>query len=162
MSCPPSPPDGRHYPLFVYGTLRRTQENFTLLRGYVMEAQPAAITGYALYHVNGCPIIVPGDHTVFGELLRFKPAVYTRVLAQLDDLERSAGRPAAGELHRALSVVQTGAEDTMAWLYRADGMPPGADAILIPHGDWVKHQLGRITNTRLNRYIDNEIQKGMR
>lgn len=158
----PGNSSGDQVPLFVYGTLRRTQENYTLLRGYTLDERPAWIDGHTLYAINTYPVVAIGEHTVYGELIRLNPNVCDRVLGRLDAFERSASRPNAGALHRRLVRAQTATGHEWAWLYRAEDTRLIASGRIVPSGDWISHQLGRIAATRLHRYIDTEIQKGMR
>lgn len=158
----PSLLPGDEYPLFVYGTLRRSQENYTLLRGYTLDEQPAWIEGYTLYVVNAYPAVSPGPHTVFGDLLRINPHVYDKVLARLDDFEQAACWPKIGTLQRHLCQVKTASGRGWAWLYQAAEARTLAAGQLVPSGDWIRYQMERIANTRLHRYSDAEMQKGMR
>ncbi|MBN2472261.1 MAG: gamma-glutamylcyclotransferase [Anaerolineae bacterium] len=159
-SIPPGSFPDDQIPLFVYGTLRRTQENYTLLRGYTLHEQAARIEGFALYSVNTYPVVTPGDRTVYGELMWLNPHVYERVLQRLDEFERFRVRPETGTLQRTLCEANTGSIIRRAWLYQAEKTLVRPEQ-LVPHGDWVKAQIARLTGTRLERYLNIEIQKGM-
>src|SRR5258706_12548550 len=77
-------------PLFTYGTLRRGQENYALLRGNTLNEISATLEGVALYSLYAYPMIVEGDSSdsgVHGELLTLHPRLYSRVLGDLDQLE---------------------------------------------------------------------------
>src|SRR5207237_5097335 len=78
-------------PLFTYGTLRRGQENYALLRGLTLSEISATLEGVALYSLYAYPMIVEGgadgDAVVHGVLVTLHPRVYSRLLDDLDQLE---------------------------------------------------------------------------
>lgn len=147
------------YPLFVYGTLRHGQENYTLLRGYTLSEVAARVEGHTLYSLNSYPVAVPGTGIVMGELLTFSPNVYTDVLDQLDGFEHD-GRLHRGILRRQTCRAQTATGVVTAWIYRAESVELPETA-RIESGDWVMHQLQRIVATRLHRYIHPVLKKGL-
>lgn len=150
------------YPLFVYGTLRPRQENYTLLRGYTLSEQPAHVTDHTMVILDSRPVVVPGNHIISGDLLEINPHVYEHLFAQLDKFENATAQHPTGSklLQRQLCRAYTPTESVVAWIYRADTLPIRPEAV-IAHGDWVKYQNQRFARTRFRRYIDDRIQKGV-
>lgn len=147
------------FPLFVYGTLRRGQENYTLLRGYTVSETPSYVDGLSLYALNAYPIAVPGPDSIIGELMTLNPKVYARLLNKLDEIEYNTGR-AQGLLFRTTCTVLTATGPRTAWIYRARSADLSEQS-RIKHGDWVRYQLDRITDTRLRHYLPTEHKKGL-
>jgi hypothetical protein len=58
--------------LFVYGTLRPGQLNFTRIDKFVVSCEPATIVGQ-LVDLGAFPALVKGDGIVEGDLLTLKP-----------------------------------------------------------------------------------------
>ncbi len=143
------------HPLFVYGTLRRGQPNYTVLRGFTVREEAAQIDSMSLFSLGTYPIMVPGDDTVLGELLTLNPRLYGQLLSTLDELE---GVDHAGEdsrFRRVLRAVQTAAGQTVsAWLYLGQSVLANGNYQRIVHGDWVRFQEERTMKTCLNKPID--------
>jgi gamma-glutamylcyclotransferase (GGCT)/AIG2-like uncharacterized protein YtfP len=145
-------------PLFVYGTLRRGQENYTLLRGHTLSELPATIEGMALYSLHAYPMILEADVAgalVHGDLLTLHPRLYVSLLEDLDQLE--GFRPDAVEQSRFRRVercVKTGSgHEVMAWIYVGNPAILTSEAhVQIPHGDWLRYRHDLIRGTRFGRF----------
>ncbi len=140
-------------PLFVYGTLRHDQENYMLLRGNTIAEIPATIPQMALYSLRAYPIIVEGESVVHGELMTLHPQVYSRLLADLDQLE--GYRPGKeSRFYRMQRPVrsQSGAA-FCAWVYVGDHRILGQEPhVLIPHGDWSRYRHELIRSLRFGGF----------
>jgi gamma-glutamylcyclotransferase (GGCT)/AIG2-like uncharacterized protein YtfP len=71
---------------FVYGTLKRGESNYGLLRPYVAQSFSATVFG-DLYDCGPWPALVAGNGTVEGELVRVPSALMGEVVVALDGLE---------------------------------------------------------------------------
>src|SRR5438094_10472984 len=91
-------------PVFVYGTLRPGQGNYSrLLAGRIAAPVPATLPGHALYgRALSFPYVVPAPgHTVVGDLVTPLADLYDGVLDDLDWLEGyRAGQPDASHYVR--------------------------------------------------------------
>jgi gamma-glutamylcyclotransferase (GGCT)/AIG2-like uncharacterized protein YtfP len=157
-------------PVFVYGTLRRAQANFWLLRGATVCELPATLTGGTLYALRNFPVLIE-DHTaseVVGEAMVLHPAHYGRILPDLDVLEgydptappdkptlyrrerrlvRVQGKPAPPSRNGMADTAQRGDSLMWAWVYIGSaavlaGLPYNPDPI--PYGDWSRWQRERL------------------
>src|SRR5664279_6424112 len=120
----------RQHSIFVYGTLRPGQVNYRrLLANRTVRELPATAKGLALYGL-GFPYAVPEPGArVVGDLITIKPALYSEVLADLDQLEgyRSSQPASSHYIRTARSVVAMnrtpngGTWETFhtAWIYLA-------------------------------------------
>ncbi|MGH2690352.1 MAG: gamma-glutamylcyclotransferase family protein, partial [Actinomycetota bacterium] len=116
-------PASVHRPFFVYGTPRRGQGNYRLLRGRTVSEHPARLPGYAL-HAAGLPYVVAGraDDLVAGDLMFVRPSHYAEILGVLDQLEGyTPGRPGLYERIAATARYRLGGQDRAveAWVYLA-------------------------------------------
>ena len=136
--------------VFVYGTLRPGQGNYRrMLEGRTANDRPAIAKGLALFG-NGIPYAVthPGARVV-GTLITITPALYGRVLADLDALEGyHAHRPATSHYIRTTrSVIATnplpggGTWETFhtAWIYLAGPCTTPTTMPRITDDDWLTH-----------------------
>jgi gamma-glutamylcyclotransferase (GGCT)/AIG2-like uncharacterized protein YtfP len=140
-------------PLFVYGTLRRGQENYWLMRGNTVSEVPATIEQMALYSLRAYPMMVEGNSVVYGELVTIHPRVYWRLLADLDQLE--GYRPGEdSRFRRAERCVRTeGGSTLLAWVYLGNRRVLEAEPhVAIPHGDWCRFRHDLIRGTRFGRF----------
>jgi gamma-glutamylcyclotransferase (GGCT)/AIG2-like uncharacterized protein YtfP len=104
------------YPLFVYGSLRRGEENHHYLAGHFDRMLPAELAGYVRLH----PLMIAPkpDGQVDGELYFLKPAEYAATMAGCDELEElSPGQMTGREYQRQLVSVATIEGDVEAWAY---------------------------------------------
>jgi gamma-glutamylcyclotransferase (GGCT)/AIG2-like uncharacterized protein YtfP len=145
--------DSGQLPLFVYGTLRHGQENYALLRGNTLSEIPARIERMALYSLRAYPMIVEGESVVHGELMTLHPRIYSRLLADLDQLEGyRPGKESRFERVERCVGTTSGAQVT-AWVYVGSAQILAAEAhILIPHGDWRRYRHELIEGTRFGHF----------
>ncbi|MGH2690622.1 MAG: gamma-glutamylcyclotransferase family protein [Actinomycetota bacterium] len=130
-----------HRPFFVYGTLRREQGNYRLLRGRTVSEHPATLPGYAL-HAAGLPYVVAAgaDDLVVGELMFVRPSHYAEILGTLDQLEGcTLGRPGLYERIAASARYRLGGQDRAveAWVYLAGDHFRPSPTSLVASGDWL-------------------------
>jgi gamma-glutamylcyclotransferase (GGCT)/AIG2-like uncharacterized protein YtfP len=140
-------------PLFVYGTLRRGQENYSLLRGNTLAELPAFLEGMALYSLRSYPMIVEGESVVRGELLTLHPRVYIRLLADLDQLEGYIpGQPSRFQRMERCIQTENGTR-MLAWVYVGDvNILEHEPHVAIPHGDWCRYRHELIQGTRFGHF----------
>lgn len=154
--------DSDQLPLFVYGTLRRNQENYVLLRGHTLAEIPATITGMTLFSLLAYPVMIEGSEgdpahaeasVVHGDLMTIHPRVYTRLLADLDQLE--GYRPGEDTFYkRVVRCVRTaGGTEVNAWLYLGERrFLQHVPHTHIPHGDWSRFRHDLIHGLRFGRF----------
>lgn len=108
-------PEPQH-PLFVYGTLRRHEENHHYLAGHFACMIPATLHDFARI----APIMIapqPGSQ-VAGELYFLKPEEYDAAMAGCDELEElHPGQMTGAEYQRKLVDVSTAEGIVSAWAY---------------------------------------------
>lgn len=162
MSCQANPPGEStssqtpaQLPLFVYGTLRRGQPNYMIIRGYTVRERSAVVHGFDLYVTSSYPVAIPGSSTLIGELIELESMVYSHLLDLLDEIEGTNPRFASGLLQRFLCEAHTEQGPVTAWMYHAESLD-GYRAACIPHGDWVKYQAERLGNTRFKNYVNRQ------
>lgn len=142
-------------PLFVYGTLRRGQENYSLMRGHTLTEFPATLHGMALYSLYSYPMIVEGDSTVYGDLVTLHPRVYSRLLEDLDQLEGyDPQQEQASRFRRVRRCVKTQSGlEVHAWVYVGQSSVLDREPhVAIVHGDWIRHRRELIRGTRFGRF----------
>lgn len=151
-------PDGQasqQYPFFFYGTLRRGQENYTLIRNYTVSELSAYVDNMALYAMGSFPMMVPGASPVYGELTTIFPHLYHFMLEKIDLLE--GYRPYVNHClyHRQLVSVQLDAtsKPIQAWSYIGGQECLAPNASRVTEGDWVEYRNNLILQTRFARYI---------
>ncbi|MCC7448904.1 MAG: gamma-glutamylcyclotransferase [Anaerolineae bacterium] len=140
-------------PLFTYGTLRRGQENYMLLRGNTLAEIPARIEGVALYSLRAYPMLIDGDGMVHGDLMTLHPRIYSRLMADLDQLE-GYYPDRESRFVRMQRVVRTeGGADVLAWVYMGSVRILDTEPhVLIPHGDWCRYRHDLVRGTRFGRF----------
>jgi gamma-glutamylcyclotransferase (GGCT)/AIG2-like uncharacterized protein YtfP len=80
--------------VFVYGTLKRGEQNHVLLRGSEF-VDVGYVRGCVLFDLGGCPAMMPGGnrqidevtHSAKGEIYEVPDEVFNDTLARLDRLE---------------------------------------------------------------------------
>ena len=106
----------RQLPLFVFGTLRRGEENHHYLDGRYERMIPAVLSGYARLH----PLMIvpdPGGR-VNGELYFLKLDEYAATMAGCDKLEElDPGQLVGRDYQRKLIRVVTTEGEISAWAY---------------------------------------------
>jgi gamma-glutamylcyclotransferase (GGCT)/AIG2-like uncharacterized protein YtfP len=103
-------------PLFVFGTLRRGEENHHYLDGRYTRQIPAVLRGFARI----APLMIARDGTglIPGELYFLDPETYTATLRNCDDLEGiPAGAQSGPEYCRIEVTVETPNGSYSAWVY---------------------------------------------
>ncbi len=147
------------FPFFFYGTLRRGQQNYMLLRGHTESEEPAFAYQMELYSLGAFPMMVQGIEAVRGELVRLQPAVYHQLLGVFDHLE--GYRPEVPEeclYHRELiSVIpEANAQPVWAWAYIGNINQIRSRCIHVPQGDWVQYRVNLMKKTRFGRFMPSQ------
>jgi gamma-glutamylcyclotransferase (GGCT)/AIG2-like uncharacterized protein YtfP len=130
-------------PVFVYGTLRPGQGNYSrLLAGRIATPVRATLPGHALYgRTLPFPYVVPAPgHTVVGDLVTPLADLYDEVLDDLDWLEGyRAGPSDASHYVRTRVAVESPAGTETAWVYLAGTMAARRLRLydLVDDGDWL-------------------------
>lgn len=131
--------------VFVYGTLRPGQPNFSAVQPYVEVRDRAALTGWQLWALpDGYPTILPGDGSVVGTLLGLDEQGRAR-----RTMNRIEGYDPAGEsLYRPLPVeVETDGDDrveTFTYVLAEQRRDRArARGRLVDHGDWIQWSTDR-------------------
>ena len=107
-------------PLFVYGTLRRGEENHHFLSGNFGRWLAGHVRGYKRsIAAHGFPAMVQSpDGAIEGELFFLRPELYAATLAACDLLEDIPPGSLAGAYYRRAQVAVATAEGQwMAWAY---------------------------------------------
>jgi gamma-glutamylcyclotransferase (GGCT)/AIG2-like uncharacterized protein YtfP len=109
-----------HYPLFVFGTLRRGEANHHYLAGTFERWLPATLRDFRRFIAgHGFPAIVRCPLAqVEGELFFIRPELYDQTLRQCDRLEDLPPGQLVGPYYRRMLVrVQTAEGERDAWAY---------------------------------------------
>lgn len=122
---------------FVYGSLMTGLHNHHVLARFVLSVQPASLDGMILLPVAPTyPGMVPGEGTVYGELVEVNPAEAGEALRALDELEWyfGEGHPDNDYVRQVVWVRPDSGGLVDAWAYvwnrGAGGLQP------IPGGNW--------------------------
>jgi len=111
----------RPLPVFVYGTLRRHEKNYTeYLAGRTSREEPATAAGRLFYVADGgYPYLEPGPGVVAGELIHLVPECYDETLRKLDTLEEYDPEDEANSvyLRREAAVSLADGTSVTAWIY---------------------------------------------
>lgn len=141
---------GDRLPVFVYGTLRNGQRNYSLLAGRTAAEYPARADGLVLFGQR-IPFAVERDGgVVVGELMVLDDDHYEQAMVDLDGLERYYEDRLDESLYvRVIRSVRYQRldgdwETTKAWLYLVGAAAAGRyhEGELVPDGDWVRSQAG--------------------
>jgi gamma-glutamylcyclotransferase (GGCT)/AIG2-like uncharacterized protein YtfP len=103
-------------PLFVFGTLRRGEENHHYLAGHYLRQLSALLPGFERIE----PLMIARSSTgsVPGELYFIRPEIYAETLRNCDDLEGiPAGADCGPEYRRIEVTVDTPEGSYSAWAY---------------------------------------------
>jgi gamma-glutamylcyclotransferase (GGCT)/AIG2-like uncharacterized protein YtfP len=142
-------------PLFVYGTLRPSEPNYSFLRGNTIEEQPGQVRGMNLYALNNYPLAVQGSNTLVGEIMWLHPRTYNQLLTRLDTAEGYNPANNSGRYRRErCQIINRYNQIIVGWIYAARPELVTSAYRLIPHGDWLKYRYERIQHTRLRQYAD--------
>jgi len=114
-------PTGAKLPVFVYGTLRRGELNYSrYLAGRTTAELPGTVAGELFFVVDGgYPYLSAGTGRVHGELMELELRSYSATLDSLDALEEYDPRDEAHSVYlrrRAQVRLADGSERT-AWVY---------------------------------------------
>jgi gamma-glutamylcyclotransferase (GGCT)/AIG2-like uncharacterized protein YtfP len=134
----------RRLPVFVYGTLRPGEKNFSrYLQGSSLRQAPATIAGELFYVADGgYPYLLPGPGRVQGELIDIDPSSYSEVLRRLDALEEYDPANEAGSvyLRRPAAVRLEDGTIAEAWVYYWNCPDIGGEKIV--SGDFRRQERG--------------------
>jgi gamma-glutamylcyclotransferase (GGCT)/AIG2-like uncharacterized protein YtfP len=146
-----------HYPFFVYGTLRRGQENYMLMRGRTVFEQPASLPEMDLFSLRTYPVMVAGSGTVHGELMTLHPRFYHEMVVELDQLEGASCNVEDLFERRLVSVCLESGANTQAWAYvgRIESLHERGYHVAVPEGNWVAYRERLIRGTRFGRFVLN-------
>ncbi|MSR60657.1 MAG: gamma-glutamylcyclotransferase [Planctomycetaceae bacterium] len=107
-------------PLFVFGSLRRSESNHLCLAGSYDRCLEATLRDFRrVLAGHGFPTILrlPGAQVV-GELFFISPRLYDATLRRCDDLEELEPGQLAGRFYRRMQVnVETVEGSFAAWVY---------------------------------------------
>jgi gamma-glutamylcyclotransferase (GGCT)/AIG2-like uncharacterized protein YtfP len=139
ISTTERPPSGTKLPVFVYGTLRRGEKNYSrYLAGRTTAELPGTAAGELFFVVDGgYPYLSPGTGRVHGELMELEPQSYSATLTSLDALEEYDPRDETHSVYlrrRAQIRLADGSERT-AWVYYWN--LPERVGVRIASGDFV-------------------------
>jgi len=161
MSLPAEPSRYRRLqlPVFAYGTLRRGESNYWLLRGCTVKELPASLDNALLYALRTYPVLVESAEasaSVSGELMIIHPASYAGIIPEMDDLEGvnpgATPEEQASALYRRVKRLVRFPSGARAWAWVYVGNAPVLAQLqheLIPGGDWVRYR-----RDRLRRMLD--------
>ena len=114
--------------VFVYGTLRRGEENHRLLVQETMLGEVVTAREFTMIDLGDYPAVVQyGTYAIVGEVYK----IAGDTLAKLDELEEYP------EYYQR-TIISTRYGD--AWMYVLSGMPDGCISP-IECGDWVAHKI---------------------
>lgn len=130
--------------VFVYGTLRRGEENAHYLRGAEAISLAAVAVGRLVDTGRGYPALVP-DHDpgrkVIGELY----VVDADRLVTLDELEDYYGSgDSRNEYDRIMASVETEWGTAEAWIYVYAQPEDLSGGMTIEDGDWAQYRRSRM------------------
>ncbi|MBU3812124.1 MAG: gamma-glutamylcyclotransferase [Candidatus Niameybacter stercoravium] len=131
--------------VFVYGSLRTDFWNYDkVLKNRVRQVEKGKIKG-DLYHLPaGYPAVIPGEGTVYGEVVTLSQ---DKILKSLDLLEGYMGE-GEGEENLYVRVKQKvhleDGSQQMCWAYiYVDEKAAKKEGKYIPYGDWKEFKNGK-------------------
>ncbi len=130
-------------PVFVYGTLRTGQGNWSrLLAGTTSMERPAVAPNHVMWS-RGVAFISDGAGQVMGDVMTISPDRYQAVMVELDRLEGIRDRQTGdGYAYcRVQRVVVVDGEEIEVWMYHGSSAAI-ADLSMqpqyrVPSGDWL-------------------------
>ena len=158
MSYPADSECIQRLPVFLYGSLRHSEENYTLLRGYTVHEEPARVEHMDLYAVGRQPVAIPGAHFVVGEIAAIKPLVYEQILSQLDAFENGLLEDNHFFQRRRCLATTADGSTHEAWIYTGESSLITAACARIASGDWVSYYQAQLQATRYGRYLNASAQ----
>ena len=112
------------FPLFVFGTLRRGEENHFYLEGKYDRQLPAVLHGFR--RSEPLMIVRQSGDRVQGELYYLRSDLYAETLRACDDLEGIPQGETKGPEYRRIEVaVETPEGSLRAWAYVHPDTLPG-------------------------------------
>ena len=152
------------YPFFFYGTLRKGQQNYALLRGRTVSEKPAMVRDMELFALGSYPLMIAGNGIVQGELMKIHSHCYPETVKGIDLLE--GHNPEIPEMClyrrelitvRLMSSSSNLSPELKAWAYVGSlDCVQGVKPRRVPDGDWSKHQMRLIMGTRYEQYISDQ------
>jgi len=122
--------------VFVYGTLKSGQSNYPLIQDLVRFTMNASIHG-KLYDLGPYPAVIPGQASVYGELVAFTD--FAEAIRRMDDLEDyyGPGHP-SNEYDRLLIAAKTsdGLEHSCYCYFYKDALSVSASGKFLKNGIW--------------------------
>ena len=138
-------------PVFVYGTLRTGQGNWShLLAGNTTSEHPAVAPNHVMWS-RGIAFIADGEGEgegeVIGDLMIIDREIYQEVMVNLDRLEGIHNRQTgAGYSYcRVKRVVMVDGREVEAWMYHGSsevvgGFRTNGEKYRVSSGDWLEWQ----------------------
>lgn len=143
------------FPFFFYGTLRRGQVNYMLIRGRTVSEFPAISSHKALYSLGSFPFMTEGDGTVHGELVTFHRHTYHEITEILDQLEGYRPEVPSECFYRRvlIPVVDHQGQPACAWAYLGSLDYVHFPLHRIDSGDWLMHRINILGGTRFAKFL---------
>jgi gamma-glutamylcyclotransferase (GGCT)/AIG2-like uncharacterized protein YtfP len=120
--------------VFVYGTLRRHEENHSLLKEAQLQCEQAWIEGKLFDTNRGYPALKEGEGTVYGEVYR----INDELLVKLDEIEDYIEGREGNLYNRQFQKVNTDQGPVEAFVYY--GLEDKMFQSEISSGDWKVHR----------------------
>ncbi|XXM71623.1 gamma-glutamylcyclotransferase [Lysinibacillus sphaericus] len=120
--------------VFVYGTLRRHEENHSLLKDASLQYEQAWAQGKLYDTGKGYPALKEGEGTVYGEIYK----INEEILAKLDEIEDYIEGREDNLYNRRLQEVNTDRGPVEAFVYY--GLEGKLFQSEISSGDWKVHR----------------------
>jgi len=126
-------------PIFIYGTLRESERNHSLIAGFVERTHPGTLRGALQIKLDDAypyPCLVPGEGQVIGELVYLQHTRHHEVLQLIDTLEEYDPRTDSGTYLRRRVNVSCASGSREAWTYIWNGPLPAGTSL--PDGDFCR------------------------
>lgn len=132
-----------YHAVFVYGTLRKHDDNHALLAASPLLAEQGWVRGRLYDTGYGYPgLVLDGDGRVYGEVYR----VTDEVLARLDILEGYEGPDQENDYERLIKTIETDRGRMQAYVYVYNHLSPR-----MPEIDWGDWKVYSLLKERANR-----------
>ncbi len=120
--------------VFVYGTLRRNENNHDLLKEAPLVREQAWVEGELYDTGKGYPALKEGNGTIYGEVYK----INSKILSTLDELEDFLEGREENQYIRKLKKINTDSGVMEAFVYYSE--TEDFFQVEIPSGDWKVHQ----------------------